>query len=785
MQSDRFRLPIVASVVLRLVGGGGDVALAQTPRALPIDAALRQAEITQRVPVALSPDGRRVAYTVSHPERIEPTGEQRYEYVPRTSAGPEALGCDVQVTELESGRTVVLGGGDARHTSWGPAWSPDGRTLAFFSDRDGFARVWLWDSASGSVRRASDAVVRTFFNFEAPVWTRDGKIVAKILPEGLSLDALREMAFGAPPAKSAPPSGASTVVVYRSGVPEPGAKPGVAPPSNARGGWVHVNLADLAAIDPATGASRRLVTGAHPRGYWLSPDGRELLYSDIGGWAENTQQPQYALGVVRLSDGQRRTIASGLNMAYGISVSWSPDGRSVAYVRSGQLTKDQIVVVSAADGAEIAVADGPSIVVDWQEYQPLWEPNGRAVYVMGEHAVARLVPATKTVSTVYAPEGGDTLNVVGRPGSGRYASPDGGRSMYVVVREGATKKTGVVCLDTTTGKARSLFSEDIFIGRGPFLSDVSSDGKRFVYAREDATHPEDLWLAGADFAGSRRVTAINPDLEGYAYGVTRLVEWKSGADTLRGALLLPAGYAEGRTYPTIVNVYGGSSRSNSLFRFGLSGAGVENQQLFATRGYAMLLPDAPIDLEKHSPASEIARTVLPGAERVVALGVADPDRLGVMGHSYGGYSTLALITQSTKFKAAMASASMGDLFSFYSAFQNGESGGIGYVEKGQGNMGETPWKAQDRYLANSPFFRLDRVETPLLLVHGGLDEPVNATKTFVALRRLGKLVELAIYEGEGHWEGTWGFANQADYWKRMLGWFGWYLKGETPPADAW
>ena len=534
-------------------------------------------------------------------------------------------------------------------------------------------------------------------------------------------------------------------------------------------------------LDVATGTATRLTKDLRPRGYGFSPDGSELFVTDITGWAENTQQPQYDLYVVRVSDGASRPVGRKLNMAYGISVSWSPDGKSLAYLRSGQLTKDEVVVVSAADGRETTVAETPDIESDWQESPPQWDPQGKAVYVLGEKALARVELGTKSSRPVFTIEDGDTLNVPGRPGSGRYWSPDGGRSLYVVVRDGTTKRTGVRRVDLSTGKSRALFEQDVYIGRGPFLTDVSPDGKHVVYAQQSATQPEDLWIAGVDYASPRRLTRINPDLDGFAYGRTQLVAYRAGETALRGALLLPAGYEPGRRYPLIVNVYGGSSRSNALFRFGLSGAGVENMQLFATRGYAMLLPDTPIDEKKHTPMAEIARTVMPGVDHVIAMGIADADRLGVMGHSYGGYSTLSIVTQSPRFKAAMASASFSNLTTMYAHFTNGSSGSIGYLEKGQGNMGDTPWKERDRYISNSPFFSMDRVQTPVLLVHGGLDVPSNASDTFVALRRLGKPVELAIYEGEGHWQGSWGFANQVDYWNRMLEWFAGYLKPAAAP----
>ena len=292
------------------------------------------------------------------------------------------------------------------------------------------------------------------------------------------------------------------------------------------------------------------------------------------------------------------------------------------------------MIIDAESGRERMVAEAPQIESDYQDFPPLWHPSGSSVYLWGEKALLAGDLASGKSRTVLSLDG-DILYVVGRPGSGRYWSPDGGRSLYVAFRDATTKRVGFSRVDLESGGARTLFEEEASLSRGVFLTDVSPDGKRVVFTRQDASHPQDLWIAGVDFADRRQLTRVNPSLEGYPYGQTRLIEWTAGSDRLRGALLLPAGYQPGRRYPLIVNVYGGSSRSNSLFRFGLSGSGVENMQLFATRGYAMLLPDSPIDKSRNAPMSEIARTVLAGVDRVIELGIADPDRLGVMGHSYG------------------------------------------------------------------------------------------------------------------------------------------------------
>jgi dipeptidyl aminopeptidase/acylaminoacyl peptidase len=190
--------------------------------------------------------------------------------------------------------------------------------------------------------------------------------------------------------------------------------------------------------------------------------------------------------------------------------------------------------------------------------------------------------------------------------------------------------------------------------------------------------------------------------------------------------------------------------------------------VLATRDFAVLFPDAPLD--KGAPLRDLARTVLPGVNAAVELGFADPDRLAVMGQSYGSYCTLALLTQTTRFKAAIITAAVlhPDLFADYlSMGQDGTSGSTGYYEHGQGNMGGTPWEFHQRYYENSPIFSFDRIQTPLLIGQGDKDGRLIASDaTFVALRRLGKEVEYRIYENEGHVISR--RANVLDFWKRRL-----------------
>ncbi|MCI0722334.1 MAG: prolyl oligopeptidase family serine peptidase, partial [Acidobacteria bacterium] len=153
--------------------------------------------------------------------------------------------------------------------------------------------------------------------------------------------------------------------------------------------------------------------------------------------------------------------------------------------------------------------------------------------------------------------------------------------------------------------------------------------------------------------------------------------------------------------------------------------------------------------------------------------------------SYGGYSVFSLIVQTKRFKAAMAANGSGDLMASYGQMnKDGSAFGQSVAETGQALMGGTPWQFRERYIENSPVFYLDRVETPLLIVHGAEDPTVASflsDEVFVALRRLGKTVEYAKYEGEGHSPLDWSYPNQLDFCNRVIEWFDAHIRGQ--PAN--
>ncbi len=725
----------------------------------------------------MSPDGQSVAYTLQDPRRRETTGQRRFLLFGRTGATVEAKGCDVWVTQIATGASKNLSGGQG--TNWGPVWSPDGRALAFYSDRDGRARIWIWNAGTDQVRPLGEAVVRPLFGFEVPQWTPDGKrLLTKILPEGQSLDTLANAASGARERTSAP--GAKdgvTAVVYRSpstlGLAESGGKPT---------SWMDASLADLALIDVETGTVHRIARGERPRGYWITADGTKVAYITVkGNESEQSQQVLYDLYIHTLESGSTRVVATGLRLDYAITVSWSPDGTRLAFLTDGPKAQGDCFVVSATGGEPVKLTPGthPSLAHPYRP--PLWDEDGKSLYCIGAGGLWKITVADSTFRRITQGEGPPITDILAAS-HGRLWGTDAGKSAIVVTRDDATKRVGYQRVELQSGRRVRLLEEDKFYYSAVFNTRVARAGAEVVYLAEDARHGADLWSAAPNFREPRRITRVNPQLDKLTFGPSRLVEWRGiDGDILRGALLLPAGYRKDRRCPMVVLVYGGGSLSNGLNRFGLSGTGVRNLQLLATRGFAVLGVDAPV--RPGTVARDLLKAVMPGVEEVVKLGIADPDRLGVMGHSFGGYSTLALITQTTRFRAAVASAGAANWVSYYGEMaEDGSAFGVSYCEEGQPGLGGPPWAFPQRYIDNSPVFFLDRVRTPLLLVQGAIDtvvSPSQCDEVFVGLRRLGREVTYARYEGEGHWPGEWSAANAADYLTRLLDWFERHL---APPA---
>jgi dipeptidyl aminopeptidase/acylaminoacyl peptidase len=312
-----------------------------------------------------------------------------------------------------------------------------------------------------------------------------------------------------------------------------------------------------------------------------------------------------------------------------------------------------------------------------------------------------------------------------------------------------------------------------------------------IVARFEATStPPDFDVMNRKFERVRRLSTAEPRLEGIDVGPVESFEtviprFDGKLETVRTHIFLPGGTKKGDRVPTIVYFYSGLPFALYAQDFGGGAPNSIPVQIFATRGYGVLFCDVPLSPEGTkggNPIQEMTEAILAQVYRSADLGYTDIKRVAIMGQSYGGYSTAAVITETNLFRAAMALDGVYDLGGNYAEMRSdGLTVNFGWSETGQGRMGTHPWADLRRYLANSPYYQADKIHTPLLLIHGEKDSacPVDeAKKMFNAIKRLGGDAELAIYAGEGHVPGTWALINATDATQRMLDFLDRHMKSE-------
>jgi len=763
---------------------------AQDSSPVPIKDVLEQRGFPPLTRTQLSPDGEWVAYTLKRDAAAAgETAATSGKWHTSTGVPVPLQGSDIELTNLTTGQTRNLT--RAQGSSWAPVWSPDGTQLAFYSDRGGVAQLWLWDRTGDEFRQVSNLTVWVYMNFEAPEWTPSGtSLIVPLLPVGMSVDAAERptglvgrLAPGDPELKEP----GTTVAVYAPSID----KVQIANDSDLSKGDV---FGDLAIVDVKVGKVIRIASGFKPMWFKVAPNGRKVAFTSWFGRDRSNGILLVDLVVVDLPNRLPQVVASRIGTINGVNFSWSPDSQSLAYVAltlgDKTLTEIGACFVVSTTGGEPKTLTPPSHPNFAGIYMvPFWDESGQNIYLLSlgnnplyseQYDSLWKLPVTGDAwKEVARASQGTFREVVSRPGTGRFWSPDGGRSMILMSRDGNTLKDGFDKIGLNSGSVLHLYREDLSYGVPPnnaiWSMDVSDDHQCAAYRAGDVAHSVDVRLACvSDLRTSRRLTTINPQYEHRLMGKSQPIQWRSlDGQVLRGALLLPSGYQEGKRYPLLVWQYPTADGSVYLNEFGFETD--VNMQIFATRGYAVLFPNVPA-----SPGSlmqDIPKAVIPAVDRVVEMGIADPARLGLMGHSFGGYGVLSVIVQTTRFEAAVdiSGADVNLIDQYGTMPADGERSVYQYLCERW--MGGTLWQNREQYIENSPIFYLDRVTTPLLIIHGSSDLAApssEADQLFVFLRRLDKQVEYAKYSGEGH--GIASVANQLDYLTRTVKWFDKYLK---------
>jgi dipeptidyl aminopeptidase/acylaminoacyl peptidase len=628
----------------------------------------------------ISPDGKWVAYTVSVPDTTKDQDDTDLWLA--SWDGKEQIRLTRSPADEHAGR-----------------WSPDGRYLAFLSNRDDPREVdqlWLFDRAGGEPERLT--------SFPGGVsdlaWSPDGRRLALIVSD---------------------------------------------PDSNAK--------------EPGDTSSR----GAKP----IVIDRFQFKQDEVG-WLTDRYDRLY---VFDLSTRAATRLLSG---DYDDAApSWSPDGQSIAFVSRRRPDFDRtdnydLYVVESRPGAEprqLTTFTGPDMSPDWGSRPPAWSPDGKLIAYVQGGPLELLYYAVQSVAVV--PAAGGPARVLTRGLDRNVLSPafssDGQSVLFLLegdrVYHLARVPSAGGAVEPLVEGQRAL--TDLEVGRDGRLAVASSasDVPAELYAVEGRelrplTRQNEAWRASVRLAPVEEITVRSRD-----------------GTEIHGFMVKPPDYQAGRRYPTILRIHGGP-----VWQF-YHDFGNLDWQVLAANGYVVLGVNPRGSSgrgEKFSTAiwakwgQKDSEDVLAAVDWAVKQGIADPERLGVGGWSYGGILTNEVIARDQRFKAATSGAGIGNALAGYGTDQ--------YVKEYEAELG-TPWKNPKAYMEVSyPFLHADRIVTPTLFLCGDQDWNVpliNSEQMYQALKSLKRETQLVIYPGESHSLGK--PSHRLDRMRRYLDWYGRYL----------
>jgi dipeptidyl aminopeptidase/acylaminoacyl peptidase len=616
---------------------------------------------------AVSPDGRRVAYTVRETNWDDNT-------------------YDTQIWMADAATGAVRQMTTHKKSSSAPAWSPDGRTLAFACERTDKRQVCLIDPTGGEAEPLTtqeDGIVA----FE---WSKDG-----------------------------------TEIAFTAADPRPQALKD----RDKKYGEFDVVGADpvmtrLYVVDVATKKVRRLTEGTFTVGSFdWSPDGREIAF-DFQRDPDPASAESAAISIVSVADGAIRPLVAQDGPNTGPR--WSPDGTQIVF-QTAQGNRDSyyystmhLAVVPSRGGAAQVVTAGfdenPALVA--------WTAQGIFFSAL-----------SRTWAYLYR-------------------------------------------LDPATHQITRMAPRDEWIGSGFTLS---RDGSVVAFVGSDATSVPEVYIAPTRTMEPKRLTEMGKQTDGWAKGTHEVVRWKSQDGTaIEGVLHKPAGFVAGKRYPLLVVIHGGPTGVSRPTPF--SSTTAYPIDVWLARGALVLEPNYRgsagyggtfRSLNIRNLGIGDAWDVLSGIDYLVKEGLADNDRLGVMGWSQGGYISAFLTTHdSARFKAVSVGAGISDWTTYYV--------NTDIHPFTRHYLGATPWDDPEIYRKTSPITYIKGAKAPTLIQHGDKDTRVpipNAYELYQGLRDQNVPVKLIVYKGFGHGL-TKPKANRAAM-EHNLEWFGKYIFGDA------
>jgi len=715
---------------------------------------------------AVSKDGSAVAYSVSS----------------KTPANDAAL---VRNVADGSTRTLLTGQG----TYKGFVFDAKATRLAFVSDRDDYAakapRFKLYH-ASTSASSAAELNV--------PAETRAGPIaVSENGRLEFSKDGARLFFGTAAPPHADPDDAPEPVKVDIWNYKDPEIQP----------------MQKVRADEERKRNFRAMITLADGRFTQLaSPDMPDLLTNDSGSVALGISNVRYRQLIswdgsydddylVSLTDGSRRQILKKANF----QATMSPGANYVLFFDEQD---DNWHVIRTTDGQNINLTaklgvkfqsetddhpahpapygsagwtEGDKSVLLYDRYD-IWEvkPDGTGGRKITDGRREQLIfryPRTEQAPSTVEEEGGP-----GRRDAEDAAISPAKPLILSAVNEN-TRASGLyrVTLNTTAAPAKLLM-----LDKSVGVPIKAKDADVYVFTLSRFEEFPNLWVSSGAFTDMKKISDANPQQVQYNWGRSELIEYvNADGKTLKAILTKPENFDPSKKYPLLVYIY--EQLSSNLHRYvpPAPGGSSINVTRYVSNGYVVLQPDIVYDIGY--PGESALKCVLPATQKVMAMGFIDPGRVGIQGHSWGGYQITYMITRTNIFRAVEAGASVVDMAGGYGGIRwgTGMSRAFQY-EKSQSRIGAPPWENPKLYLENSPIYWIDKVKTPYLTMANDEDDAVpwqQGIQFFTAMRRLGKEAYMFTYNGEKH--GLRQRENQKHWTVHLAEYFDYFLKDAPKP----
>ncbi len=690
-------------------------ALAQQKRAMTFEDVLALKSVSD---AQMSPDGKWVAYVVTSADMKENANDS-----------------DVWLVSTAGGEPVRLT--TSKKNDNQPRWSPDSKRIAFISAREEKPQIFLISPFGGEPEKLTDSKsgVQSF------QWSPEGNRIAYVAPQE----------------------------------PTPDEEKKQKDKDDAQIIDKNLKLARIWVIDVTTKKATELVKGEYNASdpQW-SPDGRLVAFvtnptpkaddgslSDI--WVIDVTGAASAEAVAlqkKLTD-LSETLAS-LETRYG------PNYFRIMEIQ-GQIVSVQRELAQKSGLRKLTENDGPDV-------SPRWSPDGTRIAYLSRDLKTAEVGQLRL--TVIALNGGAPRLLAPsfeyQPGAPKWSAD--GQTLYF--NSGVRTTSQLFSVPASGGDPKQLSNINGVMGQISF----SRDGSVLAFTKSDTQHPDDVYVSTTlPITEPARRTDHNPQVREFALGSSEVIRWKSkDGMEIEGIVIYPVGYQQGKRYPTVALIHGGPSGVwTQSFPSSWSNFG----QVWATHGWVVFYPNVrgSSSYGEKFLGSNVRdwgggdyQDIQTGLDNLIGKGIADPDKLGQAGWSYGGYMTAWTLTQTNRFKAVMVGAGLTDMFSMYSTND--------LQRTLEAYFGAQPWNDVEAYRRASAMTFIKQAKTPTLILHGGSDTrvpPSQAQELYMGLRKNGVPVEMVLFPREPH--GLQEPRHRLDKMRREYAWFSKYVLGIEAP----